>query len=132
VICADLPRTLVHGDLVAKNLRLRRDAAGPAIVALDWEWSGWGVPAADLHLLAQDTTGSDLLAYRSAMSGYTRALDDDQVRLLALVGNSFRLLACVDWVTPHLRYPWPEAAMTKLRAYEQPLGAWAAALESAA
>jgi ATP-binding cassette subfamily B protein len=131
-ICADLPRTLVHGDLVARNLRLRRDEAGPAIVAFDWEWSGWGVPAADFHLLARDVTSTDLVSYRSAMSGYTRALDEDQIRLLASVGNGFRLLASMDWVAPHLRYSWPRVGMRKLRVYEQPLRAWAAALESAA
>jgi ATP-binding cassette subfamily B protein len=131
-ICANLPRTLVHGDLVARNLRLRRDQAGPAIVAFDWEWSGWGVPAADFHLLARDVTSTDLVSYRSAMSEYTRALGEDQIRLLASVGNGFRLLASMDWVAPHLHYAWPQVGMRKLRAYEQPLRAWAAALERAA
>jgi ATP-binding cassette subfamily B protein len=131
-ICAELPRTLVHGDLVARNLRLRRDEAGPAIVAFGWGWSGWGVPAADFHLLARDVTGADIASYRSAMSEYTRALDEDQIRLLASVGNGFRLVASMDWVAPHLRYRWPRVGMRKLRVYEQPLRAWAAALESAA
>jgi hypothetical protein len=40
-ICDGLPRTLVHGDLGRKNLRLRHDEAGTAIVAFDWECSGW-------------------------------------------------------------------------------------------
>src|SRR5215204_3551004 len=36
-ICAAAPRTLVHGDLSGKNLRLRRTEAGAQMVALDWE-----------------------------------------------------------------------------------------------
>jgi ATP-binding cassette subfamily B protein len=131
-ICAELPRTLVHGDLVARNVRVRRDEAGPGIVAFGWGWSGRGVPAADVHLLARNVAGTDLLRYRSAMSQYTRALDEDQIRLLARVGGGFHLLASVDWVAPHLRYSWPEAGMRKLRAYEQPLRAWVPALERAA
>src|SRR5438309_2124780 len=47
-VCGNAPRTLVHGDLSGKNLRLCKTDAGPQIVALDWETAGWGLPAADL------------------------------------------------------------------------------------
>jgi hypothetical protein len=30
----------------------------------------------------------------------------------------------VDWVTPHLRYPWPQHATTTLRLYQRPLREW--------
>ena len=43
-----MPRTLVHGDFVALNLRLRQNAAGPTLVAFDWEKAGWGTPLIDL------------------------------------------------------------------------------------
>jgi hypothetical protein len=128
-ICDGLPRTLVHGDLVAKNLRLRRYDTGPGIVAFGWGWSGRGVAAADFHFLARHAKVKDVETYRAAMSVYTRALDEDELRMLARVGHGFRLLSSADWVSPHLRYPWPEVGMKKLRSYEQPLGAWGVALE---
>jgi len=46
--CAPWPETLVHGDLVGKNLRVRAGRNGPALLAFDWEEAGWGVPLIDL------------------------------------------------------------------------------------
>jgi hypothetical protein len=130
-ICDGLPRTLVHGDLSRKNLRLRHDRAGTAIVAFDWEWSGWGVPAADIYLL-RNVTHEALHPYRSAMSEYTHALDDDQIRLLLLIATGFRLLACVDWASSDLPHIQPQAGMAKLHVYEQPLREWGEGLAAAA
>jgi ATP-binding cassette subfamily B protein len=131
-ICSDLPRTLVHGDLVARNLRLRRDEAGPAIVAFDWECSGFGVPAADVFQLAVEGRRKNLSSYRSTICEYARGVDEDELRALLLVGKGFRLLAAVDWVTPHLRYPWPEHATATLRLYQRPLREWRKVLAAAA
>jgi Ser/Thr protein kinase RdoA (MazF antagonist) len=123
-LCSDLPRTLVHGDLAENNLRLWREDAGPAIVAFDWEFSGFGVPAADVYQFAVGATREDLACYRSTIAEYARGIDEDELEALVLVGEGFRLLASVDWVTPHLRYPWPEKATTTLRRYERPLREW--------
>lgn len=130
-VCADLPRTLVHGDLVARNLRLRRDEAGPAIVAFDWECSGFGVPAADVYEFALAATRDDLSCYRSTMSEYTR-LGEGELGALLLVGTGFRLLASVDWASRHLRHQWPERATETLRCYERPLREWGEGLAAAA
>jgi Ser/Thr protein kinase RdoA (MazF antagonist) len=46
--CDRMPRTLVHGDFVVKNVNVRSGPAGPAFLAFDWETAGWGVPAPDL------------------------------------------------------------------------------------
>jgi ATP-binding cassette, subfamily B, bacterial len=131
-ICDSLPRTLVHGDLVDRHLRLKRADGKPALVAFDWEWSGSGVPATDVHLLTSGAPRKALMTYRSTMSEYTGALDEDQIRLLSLVGTGFRLLASVDWACTHLPYPRPEKGMATLRVYEQPLREWGEGLAVAA
>jgi ATP-binding cassette subfamily B protein len=131
-ICADLPRTLVHGDLVARNLRLRRDDAGPAIVAFDWECSGFGVPAADTYEFGLGATRDDLSCYRSTMSEYVGGVGEDELRALLLVGTGFRLLASVDWASRHLRHQWPERATETLRCYKRPLSDWGDGLAAAA
>jgi ATP-binding cassette, subfamily B, bacterial len=131
-ICSALPRTLVHGDLVARNLRLRRNGGGPEIVAFDWECGGFGIPAADLFQLASETQRKALSDYRSAIGEYASSIDEEELRLLLLLGKGFRLLASVDWVTPHLRYPWPEHGTATLRLYEPPLREWGEGLAAAA
>jgi ATP-binding cassette subfamily B protein len=131
-ICSGLPRTLVHGDLVPGNLRVRRDEAGAAIVAFDWEYAGFGIPAADVFQLAVETKRKNLSSYRSTIREYATGVDEDAVKALLLVGKGFRLLAAAEWVTPHLRYPWPERATTTLRLYQRPLREWRKALAAAA
>ena len=47
-ICDLMPRSLVHGDFVIRNLRIRDTLTGPALLVFDWEFAGWGLPATDL------------------------------------------------------------------------------------
>ncbi len=47
-VCALTPQTLVHGDFVALNLRLRPERGGMSTVPFDWERAGWGAPVVDL------------------------------------------------------------------------------------
>jgi ATP-binding cassette subfamily B protein len=131
-ICTGLPRTLVHGDLVAKNLRLLRGGNDTSIVAFTWEWSGFGVPAADVHLLAATATRQDLLCYRSTISEYVGGMDDDGLQALLFLGKGFRLLAAIDWASTHLPHPWPQKGVATLRTYERPLRTWLSELENAA
>lgn len=123
-ICDSLPRTLVHGDLAGGNLRLRSGDAGTSIIAFDWEWSGWAVPAVDIYLLSPDASREALLSYQSAMSKYGNGLEIDQIRSLSLVGKGFRLLASADWATTHLVHPRPEHGVGELHVFEQPLREW--------
>jgi ATP-binding cassette, subfamily B, bacterial len=131
-LCTSLPRTLVHGDLAARNLRLRRDAGGPAIVAFDWEWSGFGLPATDVFQLGVGATADDLSCYRSTVCDYARRIDEDELRALVHVGRGFRLLASVDWASTHLPLARPQKGMAALHEYEQPLREWAAEVAAAA
>jgi thiamine kinase-like enzyme len=128
-ICSDQPRTLVHGDLAVKHLRLRRDNAGPAIVAFDWEWAGWGVPAADIHLLVPGATEKHMSHYRSALSEYVDRLDDDELQGLVLAGEGFRLLATIHWASTYLPHSRPEEGLDALYVYERDLRSWATALD---
>jgi ATP-binding cassette subfamily B protein len=131
-ICANLPRTLVHGHLVSRNLRLLCSGTGPAIVALDWEMSGFGMPAVDVYRLAVDATREDLSCYRSTISEYLDGVDDDELQALSLIGSGFRLFGAADWASARLRHPRPEKRVATLRVYTHRLRTWVAALESAA
>jgi hypothetical protein len=65
------PRTLVHGDFVIKNLRLRNGAADPALLVYDWEMAGWGVPATDLAQSLGRCASPDLETYCSGLNQET-------------------------------------------------------------
>jgi Phosphotransferase enzyme family len=53
--CAAAPPTLVHGDFHWKNVHVRSES----VIVFDWEYCGWGLPAADLPEI-------DLHVYREA------------------------------------------------------------------
>jgi hypothetical protein len=131
-MCTGLPRTLVHGDLAAKNLRLLRAGNHASIVAFTWEWSGYGVPAADVYQLAANATRQDLLRYRSTISEYVGHVSDGWLQALLFLGKGFWLLAAIDWASTHLPHSWPQKGVATLRTYEQPLRTWLSELENAA
>ena len=83
-ICEGVPFTVVHGDLVEENLRLRRAGDRVEIVPLDWEKAAWGLPAIDLIRL------DPALYWRLTRSWL--CLSQEHVSRLVVVGRIFRVL----------------------------------------
>ena len=125
--CGTLPRTLVHGDFRRKHLRVQGDAGGAALVAFDWENAGYGVPAADFAQLqgskrsfaavsrsSKKFSGFSadpcLETYRSALQSSAINLNGQPVELLGTVGNLFRCLAGIDWMSSRLASGWTPLA----------------------
>jgi hypothetical protein len=119
--CEGLPPTLVHGDFVAKNVRLRADSNGPALLVFDWEYAGWGVPATDLSQFIGRTVSPDLGVYGALVNGPLRAYRGRIARRLAECGKCFRLIDKIQWASSALTfgpYPLLEKPMSYLKSYE--------------
>jgi hypothetical protein len=114
-LCAGAPRTLVHGDFQARNLRVRTGPAGATLVCFDWEMGGWGVPGADL---ASRRADPDPAAYAAVVRGHWPDVGPETVARLARVGKLFWVLAATDWTACELPNGWPESPMHHLRVYE--------------
>lgn len=117
--CARLPRTLVHGDFVAKNVRIRERQGRLDLVAFDWETAGVGPPAVDLALLRG--TGEDLRTYLSIVNDAWPDVRLLHVEQLVIVGDVFRLLHCVYWAGRSFKHDWVQHAMWDLIEYEHEL-----------
>jgi ATP-binding cassette subfamily B protein len=121
--CETLPRTFVHGDLSRSHLRIRAGAAGIDLVAFDWENAGWGVPAPDVaHLGPRNRLSAArfresgqfpgfcldpcLETYGSALRDGSADLGHETVELMATVGNLFRCIATVDWMSRRFTPTW--------------------------
>lgn len=97
-LCEGMPRTLVHGDFIKRNLRVRPGPTGSALVAFDWETAGWGVPAVDLT--PPPFSGNpDLAAYWAVVREHWPRLDLPAVRRWADLAALFRCLTAIDWET---------------------------------
>jgi aminoglycoside phosphotransferase (APT) family kinase protein len=113
--CERFPKTLVHGDFVAKNIRIRNGGAGLVLLALDWETAGWAVPAADLGLVhAVDV-------YWSVSRDLWPFLSLGDVLQLREYGKIFRLVASVYWASCGLHCHWVQEPMTLMRLYHSRL-----------
>jgi hypothetical protein len=110
--CGDLPQTLVHGDFVPKNLRVRKGLGESSLVLFDWEMVGWGPPAADLASV-------DLEVYWPVVSETWPGLDKSTLYQMAELGKLFRNLAAIDWAAARLARagPWVDNAIARLRVY---------------
>ena len=121
--CRGMPETLVHGDFVGKNVRLRSDATGTEILPFDWEHAGRGVPAVDLAQAAFPSTtflaNPDLDAYCAAVQW--DSLRSEAVQLLAVYGTVFRCLAALHWESRRLAYEWVEWPVKNMILYEAEL-----------
>ena len=108
--CDAAPRTLVHGDFCRKNLRLRTNAGGPQLIALDWETAGWGPPAADIPFSPtrclrphqwDGTVPLDAYARHAAERWDGPRMRD--LERLARIGILFRAIAGVRWAAEKIQ-----------------------------
>ena len=122
-ICGEFPPTLVHGDLAAKNVRVRETEGGQFLLPFDWEGAGWGSPAADLAQLSDRHLGSvispDLDAYK-VHAGKSKG-ESEAVLMLATVGAIFRVLHMADWVAWTLPTDRIGKAVGAIRGYSSEL-----------
>jgi aminoglycoside phosphotransferase (APT) family kinase protein len=112
-----MPRTVVHGDFKGHNVRVRRTQDGSTLLAFDWEMSGWGVPAPDLELFADQTARAAISVYWSLVQPTWPHLDVQTILQWAGCGSLFRLLAAINWDSPWLAYQGIETVMSRLRVY---------------
>jgi aminoglycoside phosphotransferase (APT) family kinase protein len=120
-LCARMPRTLVHGDLGASNLRLRRADGGAEVLVLDWETAGVGPPAIDLF-------GVDLERYAAGVAHAWPWATPEEVARWQRCGVLLRAIVATAWEAPELAHPWVERPMARLRIYRGELEAGLAAL----
>jgi len=116
-----MPPALVHGDFVIKNLRIRETDNGPALLAFDWEFAGWGLPAADLAQSIDRAASPDLSIYCSVLNRGHPHLDLHDIEAVAACGNLLRLINQMSWATAGLEFALPAQllkAIPTLRFYE--------------
>ena len=113
-LCARMPRTLVHGDLGAQNLRLRATPEGDELLVLDWETAGIGPPAVDL-------VDVDAALYARCVASTWPHATAEEVRAWQRCGRILRAIAATGWEVPDLAFPWLDRALARLRIYRHEL-----------
>jgi len=107
-ICVVMPRLLIHGDFVIKNIRIRETAAGAALLVFDWEFAGWGVPAADLAQFTDRVATPDLNIYCSTLRRAHPHLNLRDIQAVAACGNLLRMVDQIGWITAGSEFVPPQ------------------------
>ncbi|NYF59056.1 hypothetical protein [Micromonospora purpureochromogenes] len=115
----DVRPALVHGDLQSKKVRIRRRAGGVRLIAFDWEFSGFGVPAADFAEFAVGGRWRELSGILEQM-GFTYGSPRDRLRRLATAGRVFRLITWFEWASRGARHASPRS-VNSIALYDQVL-----------
>jgi aminoglycoside phosphotransferase (APT) family kinase protein len=110
--CAGVPRTLVHADCHADNLRVRSSEAGAVFLVFDWEAAGWAVPAVDLAI-----PKLHIPTYWSVVQSSWSGVGMRAIRNLSLTGKIFQLLSLLDWESRGLECQWSWKRMKHMRCY---------------
>jgi thiamine kinase-like enzyme len=116
-LCREVPRTLIHGDFVIKNLRVRASAGSPELLVYDWEFAGWGEPFSDLAQFTGRVASPDLAIYRSCLECWPMIRDDAQVQRWAECGRFFRLVEIMYWTSLDLLDGPPKFLAEPLRVF---------------
>ena len=117
--CNSMPRTLVHGDLMVKNVRVRRTRGQSRLLVMDWETSGWGVPGIDIAQLGgRMSISPELMLYHSLIQKRWPSIGIHEVQRLADYGGIFRLICAIRWATRDLPTHWVDDGIDDLRCYQ--------------
>ncbi|TFG91712.1 MAG: hypothetical protein E4H11_10425, partial [Myxococcales bacterium] len=120
---AQMPRTLVHGDLVPANLHLRAGAGGDELLVLDWETAGLGPPALDLVEV-------DPALYATLVASSWPGVTPEAVARWQRCGRLLRSVVATSWESSDLAFPWVEKPMVRLRVYRRVLEEAMSALDA--
>lgn len=107
--------SLVHCDLVAKNVRCLSTASADVLVAFDWEHAGWGCVAPDLCFV-------DVAAYLAEVKQVWPWVRRPDVEALQRIGPMLQLLVALSAEVRHgLDYQWSEGEMWRFGYYRDRL-----------
>ena len=122
-LCQGVSRSLVHGDFVTKNVRVRTIQDKVTVLPFDWHAAGWGIPAADLgqSALPGGTAKPDAATYWEVVRDEWPRLDLQTIERLTSVGQLFWCLACVGKDAEGLVYEGTHRCIRKLTAYQAEL-----------
>lgn len=117
-VCVGMPAAYAHGDFRPKNLFVQDTGERLVLRVIDWEYSGWGVPAADLGSLLKDYgEPSELAGYRAAIEPLAPGRSLDELWRWVIAGRVMRAATSMHWVRNSLAQAYLDKPLANLVTY---------------
>lgn len=114
--CEALPKCLLHGDLINKNIRVRNVDGRLVLYVIDWEAASWSAPT-------EDIAGLDMEIYFPIVRETWPSLDLETVRRAADIGSVLKYAAWMEGYSAGFLHPYIADTLDDLRYCEAELAA---------
>ena len=111
LVIREMPRCLVHGDFVGKNVRVSHSSQETKLCVLDWDIAGWGTPSVDIEYL---DTNLYWLKVKKAWHNVSRQ-DVENMKNIGVVLRNLGLIQATCWGLEYDRVDW---VIEELRNYD--------------
>jgi len=123
-ICATVPRCLIHGDFLGKNLRVESNGSKYQLKVFDWEAACWGLPFLDLAESLIPTSGGqspepDMYSYISNSQYWWPNIEKKSLKGFIGLGKIFWALDCLRGHAEGLQFEWVDNIIENIRIYLQ-------------
>lgn len=121
-ICSAVPRCLIHGDFLGKNLRVESNGSKYQLKVFDWEAACWGLPFLDLAESLIPTSDGltpepDLDSYISSSKCWWPDIEINSLKGLIGLGKIFWSLDCLKGHAEGLQFEWVDNIIENIRIY---------------
>ena len=123
-ICSAVPRCLIHGDFLGKNLRVESNGSKYQLKVFDWEAACWGLPFLDLAESLIPTSGGqspefDMDSYISNSQHWWPNIEKKSLKGLIGLGKIFWSLDCLRGHAEGLQFEWVDNIIENIHIYLQ-------------
>lgn len=121
-ICSAVPRCLIHGDFMGKNLRVESNGSKYQLKVFDWEAACWGFPFLDLaESLIPTSVGMspepDVDSYISSSKCWWPNIEKKSLKGLIGLGKIFWSLDCLRGHAEGLQFEWVDNIIENIHFY---------------
>lgn len=123
-LCDKMPKCVVHGDFIGKNVMINVTDNNNTINVFDWEYVGWGVPAIDLGALDYtiwNLKEKDVTKYTRSVQRVWPNVTEIVVQQWINIGLIFRYLAWISTTSLGLASDYVDEPMYQLKDYSTSL-----------
>lgn len=123
-MCSTVPKCLIHGDFLSKNLRIDNGGEAYRLKVIDWDAACLGFPFLDIAealLPTSDQVSShpkhDMSSYITSSTDWWPGINERTLKRMLGIGQIFWALDCIYGDAEGLKYNWVDKIVDNIHIY---------------